>query len=719
MSHVMVFVVASLCLVIFPAVVLAQTPLTPILGVSPPELDFGTVPVDSTMTLQLTLSNDVEDPQSVLVVNSLSISGSGFTISNTPPLPLSIPGDSTTVPLTIEFRPPWPVIPASAVRVTAANAINPQSSSRLEGEGSLTLNVEPERIIGYDSDGNPLVCGTGLGDSQEPSRGWECIPSVIRDNGTDSFVLEVDVSGPVTGVAVSNVSTAVFVPPQPLTLRDDGLGGDRVANDFIFTSGSFRYNTSWSTGFYLNNVHSPYGLNFYDVARILVTELDLSVTEFLLRAQVGVLRSEITPTTVTTVTPTIAASSHMINVQTSGRETQHGLRGIESHQELLTIPIYDEFQDAADFFLFLSTDKIEVLPRTTFWNYVAGNYLVVQAYYTGTGLTPFDNSDDYGSRGRLQGFGRIDLGTRGVYTQNVTHELLHQWGAYISPALGLQTGTHYYAESSVGSLLGGFRWIDNGNGTFTLDCTEGRGAGAHDASLLDKYLMGLIPGASVVPMHVDHDLVFPDDCGGLITQSEIDRTTTIDDIQAVHGIRFPGYLTAQRNFSVAFVIESHDRLLNAAEMTFYEILTEYYTRLLGPGEPDPYVATTNWVPITRFFGEGTSWRSDFPVMPPIGVVDMTPGSGGEPRLEPASPNPLNGTTDIRYTLPSKEMVHLEIYDIGGRLVRRLVHAPEEAGTHVRRWDGCDGQGRQVASGVYYYRLSAGEWQAARAINVVK
>jgi hypothetical protein len=78
----------------------------------------------------------------------------------------------------------------------------------------------------------------------------------------------------------------------------------------------------------------------------------------------------------------------------------------------------------------------------------------------------------------LLGFARLDTGYRGLITQNATHELEHQWGAYISPTLGLQTGGHYLPQSSVGSLIGGHRWIDNGNGTYTLDCTQGRG-GAH------------------------------------------------------------------------------------------------------------------------------------------------------------------------------------------------------------------------------------------------
>jgi hypothetical protein len=154
------------------------------------------------------------------------------------------------------------------------------------------------------------------------SRGWECIPGVIRDNGTDTFVLEVDVKEPVTSVQVTAIEPWV-VPPPSLLFRDDGLGGDRIANDFIFTSGAFRYNTSFPSPewFYLGNADSPDGLNYRPFGRVLITELDMTVTEFQIPQQVGFLRSNVPLTTVTTVTPTIAATPHLINIQTSGRET--------------------------------------------------------------------------------------------------------------------------------------------------------------------------------------------------------------------------------------------------------------------------------------------------------------------------------------------------------------------------------------------------------------
>src|SRR5262249_23440150 len=157
------------------------------------------------------------------------------------------------------------------------------------------------------------------------------------------------------------------------------------------------------------------------------------------------------------------------------------------------------------------------------------------------------------------------------------------------------------------SLVGGFRWIDNGDGTFTRDCSEGRN-GAHHAPPLDEYMMGLIDGSAVGPLYAPVVQSISLECGEIITDYV---TVTIDDIQAVHGVRMPGPSDAHRDFALAFVAESHDRLLDPTEMTFYETLADHYTKTLAATDPDPYMAF-NWPPVTRFFGEGTTWRSDMP-----------------------------------------------------------------------------------------------------------
>jgi len=72
------------------------------------------------------------------------------------------------------------------------------------------------------------------------------------------------------------------------------------------------------------------------------------------------------------------------------------------------------------------------------------------------------------------------------------------------------------------------------------------------------------------------------------------------------------------------------------------------------------------------------------------------------------PNPFNPTTTISFTLPEKVRVTLSICDVQGRLVRTLVDEVVGDGYQERIWDGKDARGNPVSSGVYFYRLTAGD-----------
>ena len=68
------------------------------------------------------------------------------------------------------------------------------------------------------------------------------------------------------------------------------------------------------------------------------------------------------------------------------------------------------------------------------------------------------------------------------------------------------------------------------------------------------------------------------------------------------------------------------------------------------------------------------------------------------------PNPFNPTTEISFSLPSKEKMTLTIYNVAGQRIRTLFNGMKNAGVHSIQWDGKDASGNQVASGVYIYRL---------------
>jgi hypothetical protein len=83
------------------------------------------------------------------------------------------------------------------------------------------------------------------------------------------------------------------------------------------------------------------------------------------------------------------------------------------------------------------------------------------------------------------------------------------------------------------------------------------------------------------------------------------------------------------------------------------------------------------------------------------------------------PNPFTGKTLIRYQLPHSVHVSLKVYDIAGRLVKTLVNEEKEAGYFRTHWDGKDNSGRRVASGVYFYRIKAGDYVKTRKMILLK
>jgi len=70
------------------------------------------------------------------------------------------------------------------------------------------------------------------------------------------------------------------------------------------------------------------------------------------------------------------------------------------------------------------------------------------------------------------------------------------------------------------------------------------------------------------------------------------------------------------------------------------------------------------------------------------------------------PNPFNPNTIIKFDLPARSQVEVSIYDVNGKLVKKLINDQKEAGYHSVEWNGTDAYGRKVSSGIYFYRISA-------------
>ena len=88
-------------------------------------------------------------------------------------------------------------------------------------------------------------------------------------------------------------------------------------------------------------------------------------------------------------------------------------------------------------------------------------------------------------------------------------------------------------------------------------------------------------------------------------------------------------------------------------------------------------------------------------------------------LDQNYPNPFNPTTNIKYSLPEHGMITLKVFNLMGQEVKVLVNKQQAAGRYVVEWDGTDNMGKPVSSGLYIYRIEAGDHIKSRKMMLMK
>ncbi len=97
-------------------------------------------------------------------------------------------------------------------------------------------------------------------------------------------------------------------------------------------------------------------------------------------------------------------------------------------------------------------------------------------------------------------------------------------------------------------------------------------------------------------------------------------------------------------------------------------------------------------------------------------------SGGQvlkTRLERPMPNPARTRVAIRYTLDAQRQTLLQMHDLTGRVVRTLCVTSMKRGAYSVTWNGTDDRGRSLANGVYFVRLTAGDYRATEKVVLQK
>ncbi|MGH1365445.1 MAG: FlgD immunoglobulin-like domain containing protein [Calditrichia bacterium] len=132
----------------------------------------------------------------------------------------------------------------------------------------------------------------------------------------------------------------------------------------------------------------------------------------------------------------------------------------------------------------------------------------------------------------------------------------------------------------------------------------------------------------------------------------------------------------------------------------------------------------NWIltvsdELGPFSGSFDSWGIKVYMDRPTGIGDEDGMIPSTTYLHANYPNPFNPETTLRYDLQSSARVELTIFNLLGQKIRTLVSGKQGAGNYSVKWDGRAENNKQVASGVYIFRLKAGEFVQTRKMMLLR
>ena len=89
------------------------------------------------------------------------------------------------------------------------------------------------------------------------------------------------------------------------------------------------------------------------------------------------------------------------------------------------------------------------------------------------------------------------------------------------------------------------------------------------------------------------------------------------------------------------------------------------------------------------------------------------------RLGTAYPNPFNSESSIEFAVPVEERVRIDVFNTVGQQLAALVDEDLSAGLYEVSWKAIDKNGRRVSTGIYFYRMQAGNFSDTRSVTLLK
>lgn len=333
---------------------------------------------------------------------------------------------------------------------------------------------------------------------------------------------------------------------ENIPLRDDGQGGDKIANDEIFS-------VTLDSKKILSNLAS------ISTCRPFLGSISISVIAGYSNVFAEVSTDSIPQLTVEKVNDQVQKTPHLVNIITKGSTVFDDDQLINNYTNIF----YQHFGDDYDFIVI-------IFPG---FNDNRHHNIVKQAV-TGLGMDAVDMSGQFGSSGKLTG---ISVFPNTTFLDGASvgyqHELGHQWINYLSGPFAV--GQPHWPVSDLASGIMGYSGPGGEGLSFPYDLVQ---QDANNWKIvqntsptvfndLELYLMGLQPASQVK----DH-IIFNDQTQaiepGAILQGPVTKVSATD-IVTLAGIRNPDYTASPKKFNIATIIVS-SAFLSDMEMSFYD-----------------------------------------------------------------------------------------------------------------------------------------------------
>jgi hypothetical protein len=124
--------------------------------------------------------------------------------------------------------------------------------------------------------------------------------------------------------------------------------------------------------------------------------------------------------------------------------------------------------------------------------------------------------------------------------------------------------------------------------------------------------------------------------------------------------------------------------------------------------------TSDWQP-------PTTWTlvHDLGLGPTPHYAGVDPSLNQPPTMLGSRPNPFSVSTEILYDLGQPGRVQIRVYDVAGRLVRKVLDTAMPPGPQKTTWDGADDQGRPVPAGMYFYEVETPRGTGTRKMLLLR